>query len=63
VEAITLSDRVIVLTRRPSRVLLDQVVDLPRPRDVLNVRFTPRFKEIYDKLWDVLRVEYEEERL
>jgi NitT/TauT family transport system ATP-binding protein len=63
VEAISLSDRVIVLTRRPSRLILDQEVDLPRPRDVLNVRFTPRFKEIYDKLWNVLRVEYEEERL
>jgi NitT/TauT family transport system ATP-binding protein len=63
VEAITLSDRVVVLTRRPSRVLLDQEVDLPRPRDVLHVRFTQRFKDIYDKLWDVLRVEYEEERL
>jgi NitT/TauT family transport system ATP-binding protein len=63
VEAITLSDRVIVLTRRPSRIILDQEVDLPRPRDVLNVRFTPRFKEIYDKLWDNLRVEYQEERL
>jgi NitT/TauT family transport system ATP-binding protein len=63
VEAITLSDRVIVLTRRPSRILLDQEVDLPRPRDVLNVRFTQRFKEIYDKVWDVLHLEYEEERL
>jgi NitT/TauT family transport system ATP-binding protein len=63
VEAITLSDRVIVLTRRPSRILLDQEVDLPRPRDVLNVRFTQRFKEIYDKIWDVLHLEYEEERL
>jgi len=63
VEAITLSDRVVVLTRRPSRIILDQEVDLPRPRDVLNVRFTSRFKQIYDKLWDVLRVEYEEERL
>jgi NitT/TauT family transport system ATP-binding protein len=63
VEAITLSDRVIVLTRRPSRILLDQEIDLPRPRDVLNVRFTQRFKEIYDKVWDVLHLEYEEERL
>lgn len=63
VEAITLADRVIVLTRRPSRIILDQEVDLPRPRDVLNVRFTPRFKEIYDTVWDVLRGEYEEERL
>jgi NitT/TauT family transport system ATP-binding protein len=63
VEAITLSDRVIVLTRRPSRIILDQAIDLPRPRDVLNVRFTSGFKDIYDKLWNFLRVEYEEERL
>ena len=63
VEAITLSDRVIVLTRRPSRIILDQKIDLPRPRDVRNVRFEPRFKKIYDQLWDFLRVEYEEERL
>jgi NitT/TauT family transport system ATP-binding protein len=63
VEAITLSDRVIVLTRRPSRIILDQKVGLPRPRDVLNVRFTAQFKEIYEELWDFLRLEYEEERL
>jgi NitT/TauT family transport system ATP-binding protein len=63
VEAITLSDRVVVLTRRPSRILLDQPVDLPRPRDVLNVRFSERFKEIYDVLWERLRLEYAEERL
>jgi hypothetical protein len=30
---------------------------------VLNVRFTNRFKEIYDLLWDRLREQYEEERL
>jgi NitT/TauT family transport system ATP-binding protein len=54
---------VIVLTRRPSRIILDQAIDLPRPRDVLNVRFTSGFKDIYDKLWNFLRVEYEEERL
>ena len=63
VEAITLSDRVIVLTQRPAKLVLDQVVDLARPRDVLNVRFTERFKEIYDILWERLRMEYEEDPL
>ena len=63
VEAITLSDRVVVLTNRPAQVVLDQPVDLPRPRDVLNVRFTNRFKDIYDELWDRLRLQYEEDRL
>ena len=33
-EAIFLSDRVIVLTHRPGRVLSDYAVDLPRPRSL-----------------------------
>jgi hypothetical protein len=30
---------------------------------VLNVRFTNAFKELYDTLWERLRVEYQEERV
>ena len=63
VEAVTLSDRVVVCTRRPATVAFEQSIDLPRPRDVLNVRFTPRFKELYDGIWDRLRQEYQEERI
>lgn len=62
-EAVTLADRVIVCTRRPAMIALEQKIDLPRPRDVLNVRFTPEFKELYDLLWERLRVEYQEERV
>ena len=62
-EAVTLADRVIVCTRRPAMIALEQKVDLPRPRDVLNVRFTNKFKELYDALWERLRVEYREERV
>jgi NitT/TauT family transport system ATP-binding protein len=62
-EAVTLADRVIVCTRRPAMIALEQKIDLPRPRDVLNVRFTPQFKELYDLLWERLRVEYQEERV
>ncbi len=47
-EAVTLADRVIVCTRRPAMIALEQKIDLPRPRDVLNVRFTNEFKELYD---------------
>jgi NitT/TauT family transport system ATP-binding protein len=62
-EAVTLADRVLVCTRRPAIVALEQRIDLKRPRDVLNVRFTHEFKELYDSLWERLRVEYEEDRV
>lgn len=62
-EAVTLADRVFVFTRRPATIALEQRIDLERPRDVLNVRFTNDFKNLYDTLWERLRVEYQEERL
>jgi NitT/TauT family transport system ATP-binding protein len=62
-EAVTLADRVIVCTQRPAMIALEQAIPLPRPRDVLNVRFTNEFKELYDALWERLRVEYHEERV
>lgn len=62
-EAVTLADRVLVCTRRPATVALEQHIDLKRPRDVLNVRFTNEFKDLYDSLWERLRVEYHEERV
>ena len=61
VEAVTLADRVVVCTRRPARIALEQRIDLDRPRDVLNVRFSARFKQHYDAIWDRLREEYQEE--
>ena len=62
-EAVTLADRVLVCTRRPATIAHEQRIDLKRPRDVLNVRFTSEFKELYDSLWERLRVEYHEERI
>lgn len=62
-EAVTLADRVIVCTRRPAMITLEQKISLARPRDVLNVRFTNQFKEHYDALWDRLRIEYQEEKV
>ena len=44
-EAILLGDRVVVLSRRPGRILLDIPVDLPRPRDV-NTEKLARFLEV-----------------
>jgi NitT/TauT family transport system ATP-binding protein len=62
-EAVTLADRVLVCTRRPATIALEQRIELARPRDVLNVRFSAAFKDYYDALWERLRVEYHEERV
>lgn len=53
-EAVTLGDRVLVMSRRPSEVVLDRRVDLPRPRDVFKVRFDPHYAELHEELWEAL---------
>jgi NitT/TauT family transport system ATP-binding protein len=57
-EAIALSDRVVVLSAGPgSHPIGEFAVDLPRPRDVAEVRATPRFVELHQAIWAVLRDE------
>ncbi|MCO1576882.1 ABC transporter ATP-binding protein [Crossiella sp. SN42] len=57
-EAVSLSDEVLVLSAGPgSRVLGRYPVDLPRPRDLLEIRTSPRFTEIYRAIWADLREE------
>jgi NitT/TauT family transport system ATP-binding protein len=57
-EAIALSDRVVVLSAGPATRPIGQfVIDLPRPRDVAEVRTQPRFVELHRQIWDVLRDE------
>jgi ABC-type nitrate/sulfonate/bicarbonate transport system ATPase subunit len=56
-EAIMLADRVVVLSRRPTRVLADVTVDLPRPRNVFEPFAVPGFPETYDKVWQLFRGE------
>jgi NitT/TauT family transport system ATP-binding protein len=57
-EAVYLSDRVLVMSSRPS-VLKDVVeVDIPRPRDTTTITLN-RFHELTSRLWDVLRTESE----
>jgi NitT/TauT family transport system ATP-binding protein len=62
-EAVTLADRVLVCTRRPATIMMEQRIELKRPRDVLNVRFSNEFKEYYDALWERLRLEYHEDKV
>jgi NitT/TauT family transport system ATP-binding protein len=57
-EAISLSDRVVVLAAGPgSHPIGEFAIDLPRPRDVAEIRLTPRFVELHEAIWQVLRGE------
>ncbi|HSH90668.1 MAG TPA: ABC transporter ATP-binding protein [Ramlibacter sp.] len=57
-EAIAMSDRVVVLSAGPAtRPIGEFDIDLPRPRDVAEVRVQPRFVELHKQIWDVLREE------
>ncbi|CAG1018019.1 sulfonate transport system ATP-binding protein [Burkholderiaceae bacterium] len=57
-EAIAMSDRVVVLSAGPASHPIGEFrVDLDRPRDVAEVRATPRFVELHQAIWDVLREE------
>ncbi len=51
-EAVYLSDRVLVLSARPSRVLAEIAVGLPRPRTQRETRQTPRFAELSAEVLD-----------
>jgi NitT/TauT family transport system ATP-binding protein len=54
-EAIALGDRIVVLTARPARVRETLTVDIPRPRTVAGVIAHPRFLELRDRCWHLLR--------
>jgi NitT/TauT family transport system ATP-binding protein len=56
-EAISLADRVCVLTAGPGTVKGIYTIDLPRPRKVEEIRFEPRFVELYQHIWEDLREE------
>ena len=56
-EALTLADRVVVMTARPARVRLIEHIDLPRPRDIISVQSAPQFHHYFRKLWVALEQE------
>ena len=56
-EAISLADRVFVLTAGPATVKGIYTIDLPRPRNVAEIRFEPRFVQLYQEIWGDLRDE------
>ncbi len=57
-EAISMSDRVVVLSAGPATHPIGEfAIDLPRPRDVAEIRMTPRFIELHDRIWHSMKAE------
>lgn len=57
-EAIAMSDRVVVLSAGPaSHPIGEFAIDIPRPRDVAEIKTTQRFVELHAAIWAVMREE------
>jgi NitT/TauT family transport system ATP-binding protein len=57
VEAIALSDRILVFTANPGTIKREYTVDIPRPRDPFRIHETPGFSELHEALWADIRAE------
>jgi NitT/TauT family transport system ATP-binding protein len=57
-EAIALSDRVVVLSAGPAtRPIGEFPIDLPRPRDVAEIRLSPHFIKLHTEIWHRMKNE------
>jgi NitT/TauT family transport system ATP-binding protein len=54
-EAIALSDRVLVMSRHPGRIMKDVRVRLPRPRTATDAHTSPEYTGHFQEIWGMLR--------
>jgi NitT/TauT family transport system ATP-binding protein len=54
-EAILLGDRIVMMSRRPGRIREILPVEIPRPRKILSVRSHPRYLELRNSIWEMLK--------
>jgi NitT/TauT family transport system ATP-binding protein len=57
-EALTLADRIIMFSARPGRIKESFEVDLPRPRNAVSLPETPRYGELFSRIWHSLGEEF-----
>ena len=53
-EALLLSDRVVVMSGKPGRIIDDFMVKMPRPRSVEAIRFDPETAKMAQRVWEEL---------
>jgi NitT/TauT family transport system ATP-binding protein len=58
-EAISLADRVVVMSARPGTIRQIAEIALPRPRDLLTIRFSPEFGRYFEDLWQALKKDFD----
>ena len=56
-EAITVGDKIVVMTAVPGRMKEYVDVDMPRPRYEESIKLLPRYSEMREHIWDLLRDE------
>jgi NitT/TauT family transport system ATP-binding protein len=57
-EAIALADRVVIMSAGPAaKIIGDFSIDIPRPRDIAEVRSEPAFHQLHARIWNALRDE------
>lgn len=56
-EAITLGDRIAVISRRPGQIKEVLDVNLPRPRFDKDVKSLPEYAELRERIWDLVKDE------
>jgi NitT/TauT family transport system ATP-binding protein len=61
-EALTLADRIILLSARPGQIKDIFEVDFARPRDAVKVREAPRYAELFQHIWHSLGEEFVKSR-
>jgi len=61
-EALTLADRIILLSARPGRIKEDFEVPFARPRDAVALRETPEFGRLFSHIWHSLGEEFRRTR-
>jgi NitT/TauT family transport system ATP-binding protein len=54
-EAVLLADSVAIMSQRPSKLLANIPIDLPRPRNVFEPFKNPGYEAAYDAVWSVFR--------
>jgi len=56
-EAVSLSDRIMIMTAHPGRVKADITIDLSRPRDMFEIRKSAQFTNYVNDITDLIKDE------